>query len=80
MMYNDEMYDKIRKCLVEIGIASELSLEGRFIDDDIEDSITYISFIVELEEQFEVSIPDEYLQTEMIETYDDVADMILSLL
>ena len=54
--------------------------EGRFIDEDIDDSLTYISFIVEIEEEFNISIPDEYLQADIIETYDDVAEMIQQLL
>ena len=65
---------------VEIGIIIEASLEGRFIDEDIDDSLTYISFIVEIEEEFNISIPDEYLQADIIETYDDVAEMIQQLL
>jgi acyl carrier protein len=66
--------------MVEIGIIIEASLEGRFIDEDIDDSLTYISFIVEIEEEFNISIPDEYLQADIIETYDDVAEMIQQLL
>ena len=73
------IFNKIIKCMVEIGIIIEASLEGRFIDEDI-DSLTYISFIVEIEEEFNISIPDEYLQADIIETYDDVAEMIQQLL
>ena len=74
------IFNKIIKCMVEIGIIIEASLEGRFIDEDIDDSLTYISFIVEIEEEFNISIPDEYLQGDIIETYDDVAEMIQQLL
>lgn len=74
------IFNKIIKCMVEIGIIIEASLEGRFIDEDIDDSLTYISFIVEIEEEFNISIPDEYLQADIIETYDDVAEMIQQLL
>ena len=74
------IFNKIIKCMVEIGMIIEASLEGRFIDEDIDDSLTYISFIVEIEEEFNISIPDEYLQADIIETYDDVAEMIQQLL
>ena len=74
------IFNKIIKCMVEIGIIIEASLEGRFIDEDIDDSLTYISFIVEIEEEFNISIPDEYFQADIIETYDDVAEMIQQLL
>ena len=74
------LFRSIIKCMVEIGIIIEASLEGRFIDEDIDDSLTYISFIVEIEEEFNISIPDEYLQADIIETYDDVAEMIQQLL
>lgn len=68
------------RCLAGIGIVLEADVKGRFMDEDVSDSLTYISFIVELEEKFDISIPDEYLQVNMLETYDDVADMIRQLL
>ena len=72
----EEFYRKIKSCLIEIGIIIESDLYGRYIDEDILDSLTYIAFIVEIEEKFNVCIPDEYLQINMLETYDDIMDML----
>ena len=70
------IYGRIARCLAEIGISVETDIQTRFIDEDISDSLTYISFIVGIEEEFGITVPDEYLQANVLETYSDVADMI----
>lgn len=46
------------------------------ISDIIDDSLTFISFIIEVEERFKISIPDIYLNIDMIGTIDDFIDVI----
>ena len=76
-MKKEEIYKGIEMCLNNIGIMVEGNIEDRFLDQDIEDSLTYVSFIVELEEKFCMSIQDEYLQANILESYGDVANMII---
>lgn len=45
----------IRECLNNIRIYIELELEDLFIDEYLEDLITCISFIAEIEETFHIS-------------------------
>ena len=76
-MKKEEIYKGIEMCLNNIGIMVEGNIEDRFLDQDIEDSLTYVSFIVELEEKFCMSIQDEHLQANILESYGDVANMII---
>lgn len=40
------------------------------------DSIQLISFIVEIEERFEIEIPDEYLVADFLHDFGHVADVV----
>lgn len=70
---------------VKQGIISELNNLGILIDDSEEDadfismgmdSITYISFIVALEERYRIQIPDEHLAMENATTINGLANLI----
>lgn len=68
---------QVDKCLENIGIQTDYDKSKEYyIEDAIEDSITFISFIVELEQAFDITIPDEYLSMDMLETYNDIIYMI----
>ena len=66
------------QCLENVGvyINPKLIEEDLFIVDYIEDSIVYISLIVELEEMFNFEMPDEYLVTGELETLNDFCNII----
>ena len=55
--------------------------DGVFVtsSEDI-DSIQLISIIVEIEEEFEIEIPDEYLVVDFIENFDHIVDTIEEIL
>ena len=44
------------------------------------DSITFVSLIVEIENEFDIEIPDDYLLIEKLGTYSQFLDMIIDLL
>ena len=72
------MRDKISQCFQTLGIV--IGDEENFeIQDYIEDSVSYISFIVELESAFGIEIPDDYLVPDRLKTYQDVVQMVESL-
>lgn len=47
-----------------------------FLNEYIEDSIAFISFVVEIENVFGIEIPDEYLLFSEMETLSDVCNII----
>jgi acyl carrier protein len=69
MVYND-----VIECFQALGIVVEK--DNFYIKDYIEDSVTYVTFIVELEQKFGVEITDEYLGTKALETMQDIVNMI----
>lgn len=72
--------EKIVQAINSVGLMyTREELENETLGDLIPDSITYISFIVELEQIFGIEIPDEYLQPEKISSLDAVVDIIESL-
>ena len=74
---------------VKSAIIEELENLGVIIDTSEEDmdllsmeidSITFITFIVALEEKFEIQFPDEYLTMEVMTSLNGFASLICSLL
>lgn len=63
-------------CLNNIGVIIEdLDLEER-IEVHLTDSISYVSFIVELEQYFDIEIPDEYLENQSIQNFNDIVAIV----
>ncbi len=51
-------------------------LQDQPLSEVLEDSIMFITFIVELEKEFSVKIPDEYLIVSSLQTIEDVCVML----
>ena len=66
----------IDKCFNNIGIIIDNLGEESLIEDYLEDSMSYISFIVEIEQEFDIEVPDEYLLPDRLKTICDILDMI----
>ncbi len=78
------MNTEVRKAIIE-----ELENLGIIIDDsecDVDllsmelDSITFISFIVALEDRFDIIFPDEYLTMDVMNSLNGFSDLICALL
>lgn len=68
--------EKLRECFERIGIIVDDLDEVTELMDIIEESVTFITFIVELEDVFEIEIPDEYLLPGKLVLIEDVLQMI----
>lgn len=70
-------------------IIDSLSLIGIFVDcnededvnlsEYVEDSITFVQFIVEIEDQLEINIPDELLSLSLLDSLCGFAEMLAEL-
>lgn len=69
------------QCLEAVGIfiTSEESLEDLDLRSYIEDSLQFISFIVELENRLNVEIPDEFLQIDHMGSMNAFCEMLSEL-
>lgn len=75
-----EIADKLIELAAEqAGVnADELSLETHLIDDLNFDSLDTIEYVMKIEEQYDVDIPDK--RAEEARTIGQAADMLLTLL
>ena len=80
-MINDEIELKIIEALNNVGILFDATeFETLSFEEVIPDSLSFISFIVELEQIFNIEIPDEFLMPERISSFASIRDMIKGLL
>lgn len=79
MLNRQEIKNKLYELLDEIGVI-ETDEEGNQALLGSMDSIQFISLIVEIEECFNIEIPDEYLVTELFENDEHMIDIIEQLM
>ena len=75
----EEIKNKLNILLDELGLSEETD-EGKKVNFEELDSIQIISAIVEIEECFDIEIPDEYLVAEFFENINHSVDVILELM
>ncbi len=75
-MSREEIFAKIQQMLSdELGVDKErITMDSNFIDDLNADSLDIVDMIVEMEHEFDLSIPDE--DAERIKTVGDAVDFI----
>ena len=75
-MNQDEIFEKVRNILAEgLGIEEEIiTMDSDFIDDLNADSLDIVDLVVELEHEFNLSIPDE--EADRIKTVGDAVEYI----
>ncbi|AVM42161.1 acyl carrier protein [Fastidiosipila sanguinis] len=75
-MTQQEIFKEVQDILVDqLGVEpEEVTMEASFIDDLNADSLDIVELIMTLEQEFEVSIPDE--DAEKISTVADVVNYI----
>jgi len=75
-MSKDEIYEKLKEIIVEqLGVnADEIKPESTFADDLSADSLDIVELVMEIEEKFDISIPDD--EAEKILTVEDVVSYI----
>ena len=73
----NEKREKMYEVLTELGIECNLK-EGEDLNlqEFIEDSFSFINFIVSIEEKFNVEIPDEFLSYETIQSMNGLLELI----
>ena len=71
-----DVAERVKKIVVEhLGVEAEkVTEEASFIDDLGADSLDIVELVMELEEEFEITIPDE--QAEKIKTVGDAIEFI----
>ena len=75
-MSNEEIFNKLKGIIVEqLGVSEEnVKEDATFVDDLEADSLDIVELIMNVEEQFNMEIPDE--EAEKIVTVGDVVEYI----
>lgn len=71
-MDTETIRDKVLQCMNNIGLCVLDDAANFNLDEYIVDSVMYVSFIIELEQMFDIEIPDEYLMISGMRTLDDI--------
>ncbi len=75
-MSNEEIFEKLKEIIVnQLGIDEKnVKEEATFVDDLSADSLDIVELVMNIEEEFEIEIPDE--DAEKIVTVGDVVNYI----
>lgn len=75
-----ETRKRIIKLLENNGVIIESDEEDIDLRSYSIDSILFISFIVDLENEFSIIMPDEYLTIELLQSVDGLTNLIIELI
>ena len=79
MMTRQEIEEKVWEILDNLGVV-EKEGEKTVIHNEEIDSIQLVSIIVEIEENFDVEVPDEYMNSDFLVSFDHIVDIVEELL
>ena len=73
---SDDLFERFQKCAVDVLSvdASKVTKEASFADDLDADSLDLVELVMALEEEFDISVPEEEL--EGIETVGQAYDLV----
>jgi acyl carrier protein len=74
----DEQFERFRKCAVEVLSVepAQVVLEAKFGDDLDADSLDLVELVMALEEEFDITVPEEDL--EGVQTVGQAYDLVKS--
>ena len=70
----------LSRLFAESGVDTDILEYVDLVDDLGMDSINFISLIIELEAEFDIQIPDEWLQMDTFQTYTQIYTAVEALL
>lgn len=68
--------ERVISCLNTVGILIDSTLDDVNLNDYDVDSISFISFIVEIEKEFDIEIPDGYLYVEILQSLNGFINLV----
>mgnify|MGYP002645986522 CR=1 FL=1 len=71
--------ERLLSCLQTLGIVTE-GEENFLLSDVIDTSLLFVSMIIEVEQEFEIEISDDYLIADRLVSFEDLENMVESVL
>ena len=61
---DQQLFDRFKKCAVDVLAvdAAKITMEASFKDDLGSDSLDLVEFVMALEEEFGITVPESYLE------------------
>ena len=73
-------FDKVKTTIIKLLENNGIIIESGEEDLDLRNySILFISFIIDVENEFAIAIPDEYLTIELLQSIDGLTNLIIEL-
>ncbi len=73
--------DKVLEILNDVGIYIDRVSPEMTISELMEDSLTFLSFFIELEKKYRIELPDEFFSEDINEkSIADVKEMVMSMI
>ena len=79
MLTRQEIEEKVWEILDNLGVVEKEGEEAVIHNEEL-DSIQLVSIIVEIEENFDVEVPDEYMNPEFLFSFDHIVEVVEELL
>ena len=77
------MIEQVKKSIIKLlqnnGVLIESNDDNLDVNNYSIDSIMFISIIVDIENQFSIAIPDEYLTIELLKSIDGLTNLVIEL-
>lgn len=71
---------RLEKCLNNIGVFVQEDEENVLLADLIDDSLMFVTMIIEIEQEFGIEVPDEYLLPERLQSLHDLETLVEELM
>ncbi len=76
----DEIKKKVIEIMEEVGVFIDGEVSENELNSYFDDSIHFMSFVVQLESEFQIEFPNEFLVFDSFNSLDNIAEMISQLL
>lgn len=70
------MIEEIIDCLESVGVITDGVTGDTDLMELLEESVMFISFIIEIENHFQIEVGDEYFMPQRLGTVNDVIEMV----
>ena len=75
----DDILQKLKDTLVRIGIVLDDNFSDDVLTECIVDSVEFVSLLAELEDEFDIEFPDEYIDYSIIGSVEYLMSVISTL-
>lgn len=73
---NNEVYEKIKQLLEDMNPYVEIKQDTNLLDEGVLDSMAIFAFVTELEDTFEIEVPDDAIAKSNFATMEMIVSLV----